>query len=62
MDITWLLFILVLFAAGVWTKRQNTKHIRKLRAEYENKWRKPVELDPNIDYGELTKDGYYEGR
>lgn len=33
MDITWLLVILFLIGSGIWTKRQNTLHIRRLKKE-----------------------------
>lgn len=33
MDLTWPLFFVILIASGLWTKRQNTKHIRKMAKE-----------------------------
>jgi len=87
-----LLFLLLLVGVGVWTKWQNTKHIRQMHREYLRKYppKKPwavVKVEPMnwvdgecpscgwtgvppcqrcgddcVDYGELVKDGYYEGR
>jgi hypothetical protein len=37
MDITWLVFIVSLLVGGIYTKYQNTKHIRKMVKELNEK-------------------------
>jgi hypothetical protein len=37
MDITWPLFIIIMIGVGLWTKRQNTLHIRKMKRELDEK-------------------------
>jgi hypothetical protein len=37
MDLTWPLVFVILVGMGIWTKRQNTKHIRKMVKELKEK-------------------------
>lgn len=36
-DLTWPLFFVMLILAGLWAKRQNTKHIRNMVQELKGK-------------------------